>query len=355
MTVSRSSAPAPSRGSNRIFYPDLIRVFAMFCILLYHFQTEAALRTQNYQGAALFGSGIRGINTGHIGVSLFFILSGASLSISRKPFSLKEYYKKRWFSIFPSYFLVWICAFLGTFLLMREKLSGIAPWTILLTLTGMDGLLYDAVPNYYMAGEWFTGCLILLYLIYPLLRFGMEKAPKLFLIMIMPLWGCLLVLSFRTQTPLAAEQLFYLRVPEFLAGMYLTRFLSKPTVRQGIIGTAVFLVFLFCPFSGDALFLIRCEGIGLGLFLILRPLGDCLDSVSLPAFHKAIGKLASVSYEIFLLHHFTIMLIFQVFFGGKQLSFLTASAVFILWSTAVTAGGQIFHLASEFFRKKFCC
>ena len=96
---------------SRILYLDFIRVFSMLMILLYHFHTQASLRTLDYQGCALFGQGIHGVNTGHIGVSLFFILSGACLSISGRKFDIKRYYKKRFLAIFPSYYFVWFLVF----------------------------------------------------------------------------------------------------------------------------------------------------------------------------------------------------------------------------------------------------
>ena len=89
--------------SRRLFYPDFIRVAALFCVLIYHFQVEARRWTGAFQGIPRLESGIHGIDIGQIGVSLYFILSGASLMISKKPFHTVAFFDLgQGFSIFQT-------------------------------------------------------------------------------------------------------------------------------------------------------------------------------------------------------------------------------------------------------------
>ena len=150
-----------SEKNSRLFYPDFIRVIAFLCILLFHFQVETS-HFAVFRGIPAISSGICEIDLGQLGVSLFFILSGASLMISKKPFDAVSFYKKRFFTLFPAYYLVWGGAFLGTLLLSPESLDGTPPWTILLTILGLDGYVYSICPNFYKVGEWFFGCLLLI-------------------------------------------------------------------------------------------------------------------------------------------------------------------------------------------------
>lgn len=89
-----------SEKNSRLFYPDFIRVIAFLCILLFHFQVETS-HFAVFRGIPAISSGICEIDLGQLGVSLFFILSGASLMISKKPFDAVSFYK----NVFSLFFL----------------------------------------------------------------------------------------------------------------------------------------------------------------------------------------------------------------------------------------------------------
>ena len=60
--------------------------------------------------------------------------------------------------------------------------EGIPAWRIVFTFLGMDSWVsMHGISTFSLTiGEWFLGCLILLYLIFPLLRFFMIKSEKFF-------------------------------------------------------------------------------------------------------------------------------------------------------------------------------
>ena len=62
--------------------------------------------------------------------------------------------------------------------------EGIPAWRIVFTFLGMDSWVsMHGISTFSLTiGEWFLGCLILLYLIFPLLRFFMIKSEKFFFI-----------------------------------------------------------------------------------------------------------------------------------------------------------------------------
>ena len=174
----------------RLNYLDFIRTLSMLSIIVFHFNITA--RAHNvYIGDTpiIFYDYLNG-NLGHIGVSLFFIISGVGLSYTYgDQLNLKIYYKKRWLGIFPMFYLSWIVGILyyffryqslNPFCIEREH------WTFILTLLGMDGYMVDLIPNYYILGEWFLGCIILIYLVFPVLVWIKKKIgiTKLFLIYI---------------------------------------------------------------------------------------------------------------------------------------------------------------------------
>ena len=140
----------------RILELDVIRFIALLCIIFLH---------SNPQTYSLAGVSI---NFGCLGVSIFIILSGMSLSVgSFKNKSLWQFYKKRFASILP---YLWVGYFITTLLLFS---FGLLPphsysWPIVFTFIGLDGYFCQTLPTYYLVGEWFTGFILLMYLVSPL-------------------------------------------------------------------------------------------------------------------------------------------------------------------------------------------
>ena len=295
-------------------------------------------------------SGIHGIDLGQIGVSLFFLLSGASLMISAKPFHTISFYKNRFLTLFPSYYLVWLGAFLGTLLLSPDSLRGVKPWTILYTILGLDGYLLELGPNFYKVGEWFFGCLLLIYLFFPFLRKGMEKYPKSFLCVVFSFW---IICILFVQTSLMPERTFYMRIPEFLLGMYFMKYWNKHIYVQGIVGLILFFFFLWLsPLSGNAQ-VVCLAGCGAGVFMVLRGIGSWIDHFSVPKLRIFIAGLASISFEIFLLHHFALIHILRIFFGERVLSQWTGAALFVGWFVTIGILAWILHKAVQWIVRKW--
>ena len=111
---SCKSAVAPavnknkSSSHNRSFYADFIRAFSICLIIVYHFDLNA-LETQT-AGNLLFGPISNSF--GHLGVSLFIILSGATLMLNYEHnFNLSTYIKKRFLSIYPLFWMTYLFFF----------------------------------------------------------------------------------------------------------------------------------------------------------------------------------------------------------------------------------------------------
>ena len=334
----------------RLFYPDFIRTAALFSILIYHFQVEAHQQTGFFQGIPVIESGIHGIDLGQIGVSLFFLLSGASLMISAKPFHTISFYKNRVLTLFPSYYLVWLGAFLGTLLLSPDSHQGVKPWSIIYTILGLDGYLLELGPNFYKVGEWFFGCLLLIYLVFPFLRKGMEKYPRSFLCAVFSLW---IICILFVRTSLMPERTFYMRIPEFLLGMYFMKYWNKHIYVQGIVGLILFFFFLWLsPLSGNAQ-VVCLAGCGVGLFMVLRGIGSWIDHFSVPKLRIFIANLAGISFEIFLLHHFALIHILRIFFGNRVLSQWIGAALFVGWFVIIGVLAWILHKAVQWIIRKW--
>lgn len=157
---------------DRILYLDLVRILSFIMVTMYHFYVAA-------DAYGISGSLESYKSVSHImaplALSAFFMVSGAALIYQYSDrCSLKEFYKKRFFGIFPLFWLAYLFAFLDYF--YQAKGMPEAPKVnFLLTVIGMDGYLNDYLPTFYLLGEWFLGMLVMLYLLFPLYRKIMLK------------------------------------------------------------------------------------------------------------------------------------------------------------------------------------
>ena len=153
-----------------LFSLDFVRVLAAVMIVIFHYNAVTLMIPEVNKPILLFVHYANG-SMGHIGVSLFFILAGASLMYSSmEKLDLKQYFKKRFLAIFPIYWTVYSAFFVYNYLIKRVFTFDKPLWRLLLSVIGMDGYLNYLIPNYYLLGEWFIGCILLIYLMFPFLR-----------------------------------------------------------------------------------------------------------------------------------------------------------------------------------------
>ncbi|MBN1402663.1 MAG: acyltransferase [Anaerolineae bacterium] len=109
---------------------------------------------------------------GQIGVSLFIILSGASLMYSyRSNFDVIDFYVRRFLAIFPLFYVTYAAMLMILLVLYRKwPFPNVHPAAIFLTIFGLDGFTGYLAPNFYLVGEWFLGFIIIMYAVFPLLR-----------------------------------------------------------------------------------------------------------------------------------------------------------------------------------------
>jgi len=156
---------------------DFVRSVAAWLIVIYHFSCICMYNPKFYDFPFYrYANNVWGENTS---VNIFFILSGASLFYNHEKIglsNLKKYYIDRFKGIFPMFYMMWLFFYYQNVIANRTLFYNGSPKSMLLTLLGMDGYLSYRFPqNYYIIGEWFLGALIILYLVYPLLTWCMER------------------------------------------------------------------------------------------------------------------------------------------------------------------------------------
>lgn len=278
----------------RILGFDFIRAVSALLIILYHVirQFEIIPGWDHFPLSSLGPNG----DWGHFTVvALFFMLSAASLlrnypRLERK--DLKRFYWKRWKSIFPAFYLVWIVCFVSTAVKNGVLTWGGQPYLILLSVIGEDGYAkYLGLPHdYYLIGEWFLGVIILLYLLYPLLLFLYRKV---FWIATVGIFAAFLLMY---------KETFLTYVFSFWCGFLYLRFRDSLQKRKwiGLFSLGLALFFFLFPFP--VLFAVQSTTLsGVFFFVFLDWIAPYV--LRLPPLRAFILYTSGLSYELFLVHH----------------------------------------------------
>lgn len=289
----------------RIFYLDFIRTIATILIVVYHL--SVALTTFSITvPIPRFDSHANG-TYGHLGVALFFIISGAALMYNyKKNLDVTPLLKKRFVSLFPMFWLTYICYRLYLNVFMHIRAAQIPKWRYIFTVVGMDGYLASITPTFYLLGEWFLGCIILLYLLFPLLRCLLKKYPKQLPIAIVI--GYLVLLFFDPFPNMIQDRNFLFRIVDVLFGMYFVTYVRNVPGKAATVAAIVLAVFLVQPMNLPEVVCIHL--IGISSFIVLVYLSKYLEKKYVKKCCLIVSK---YSYAIFLVHHIVIQQVLQYF------------------------------------------
>ena len=330
----------------RIRYFDVLRVVCFCFIIFYHMivilQTNAILTSPYVTG--LYSNANLHIAT--LAVAVFFMLSGASLMVSgkkEKEFDIKKFYKKRLLRLLVPFYLTYAIFFAAVKVVGFHMFEPDTPkWRFLFTLFGIDGWMsiYGIDTFYLSIGEWFLGCIIVLYLLFPLLRWLLIKYKVPFLIAATVVYF-IVSLTYDQNSLVPVHESIVIKGYEFILGMVLGTDWEKINRKWAGITIPLLLVFLLCPVEIPLNPAVKITVIALAFFMTFSFLEPFFKGKNL----KVINTFSSYSYDVFLVHHFIMSGFAQVFASYAvtplriavlclaELAVIVVFAVFIHWST----------------------
>ena len=309
----------------RIFYLDMIRSLSLIFVIIFHYNIH--LRWNNISGGNVFNI-VSNEYLGPIGVSLFLIISGAALMYSyQTDLYILDFFKRRFWTIYPVFWTGFIIAFLFTFYMNKTINHDASNWTIILTILGIDGYTNRIVPNFFLVGEWFLGFILQFYLIFPILRRFVIKKPKAFLIVIFTLY--VLSIMFNEQWyGLVGYPSLLSRLPEFVFGMYFIYYIKNVKTFQFIC--AVFVVMSLIVGSFDIGSIMVTTLLGMGTFILFVYLAQKVKNGKVKTIFSFISK---YSFTSIIANQLTMVYVIRNF-GGQTLSiyeiYILFSVVFIV-------------------------
>ena len=237
---------------------------------------------------------------GSVFAQIFFIVSGALLFYNYEDeLKIKTYYKKRWVSIFPTFYMAYILVFV-TRIIKNKMIPHRKLFPYIFTILGMDGYLINNTTTYYILGEWFLGMIIILYLMFPFILKLFKKSD--FNIMCCMIIMYILFLDKSIINPEPNWSITSCGL-SFIFGMFIIKnrkvIINKVTVLISIIAVLL-LVYLPINQSADV-----CLHLTSGyLFIVLMFVGEWIMKNKIS--NKIFGTLSKYSYAIFLLQHIII-------------------------------------------------
>lgn len=278
----------------RLFYLDFIRAIATIAIVLTHF--NAVYLYQGIPERAVITLAVGNLYIGDWGVSLFFIISGAALMyVYDEKCELKSFYKKRFFSIYPMFWIAYAVAFLYRFYQHKGVNNSAPKINMLLTVIGFDGYLSENIQTFYILGEWFLGCIILVYILFPLLRKLVIEHPRILLGGTCVMYACIIIFY---NLPFLESKFVFARIPEILMGMYFVKYVKKVKWPAALAALAVIIGnTVLAPAWGTTL---QTTYVGIASFLLLVYISYFMKFKFI---EKPCSIVSKYSYAVFLVHH----------------------------------------------------
>ncbi len=273
---------------------DFIRVIAIWIILNFHFSASFL-----FYDSPLYA--MANGSWGCVGTTVFFVLSGFLLRTKYKEIkSLKDFYIKRFLSIYPTFYVAFaVCFFFMVFKYRKIFYLG-NPVKLIFSVLGIDNYLgFYGISTYALVGEWFTAVIVAIYLIYPLISFLYNKSKPVVAILV---YGLYFANIFLKIDPVIVDASLFSGVAMFVTGVFLSEISGYIREKKwpGILGIAVSIVIVFVKLQGPYIIYLHILGIAMfvGMYFVFSEISKLIKS------GKFVTFLSTVSYAVYISHHF---------------------------------------------------
>lgn len=283
----------------------------------------------------LFHLEVAGIESGFLGVDVFFVVSGFLMAILYKKGEAKKFFERRAKRLIPAYFATIILTmFASLFIVLPSELGQVATQSIY-------GLFFANNIGFWMQNSYFSksdfnpllhlwslGVEIQFYLIVPLLAWFFRKSKVfLFLAILASFAACIYIVGISTKTSFF---MMPLRMWEFLIGFVIAYYLTNNGSVKfnnfrwlGLIGLITLCAIPFIHVDGQTLNRLQGHPSFYALFVCIATslvLGFGLPkALENNVISNGIAKIGDYSYSIYLVHFPIIVLYLYEPFSGTKL------------------------------------
>ena len=300
-------------GIRKKSYIDTLRALSVCLVFLYHY--NGGIGQLGISAPPIF-YGFKNGNWGNVGVFLFFMISGNVLYHKYgKTMDYKAYFKNRFRRIFPLFWLCYVLAFLYNFW-KTKAFPNIPLYKLILTVCGMDGFLAYRTETFYILGEWFLGCIIIVYILFPFIRLCINKNIHITLVVLF-LSSCLIFYNnFWGMFQIASRRNVIVALFYFVLGIWIEKILILLKKKMQIITACIFsflgLLILFVELPVNEYICYLFLNISIFIF-VFSVNGFFAESKIVKPFIQILSR---ESYAIFIVHHIVIQEIIVHFIGN---------------------------------------
>lgn len=283
----------------------------------------------------LFHLEIAGVESGFLGVDVFFVVSGFLMAILYKKGETKKFFQRRAKRLLPAYFAtVLLTLFFSLFLVLPSELGQVVTQSIY-SLFFANNIGFWMQNSYFSKSDfnpllhlWSLGVEIQFYLIVPLLVWFFTKSKALlFAALVGSFAACIFIVGISTKTSFF---MMPLRMWEFLIGFVVAYYLTingnikyKNLSLLGLIGFIALVAIPFVNVDGQTLSRIDGHPSFYALFVCFST--ALVLAFGLPKlilnnkFSEFLAKIGDYSYSIYLVHFPIIVLYLYEPFSGTKL------------------------------------
>ena len=300
--------------TTRLLFLDMLKLLSITYIFVYHFIRDIGELHQMIDLSDITNLFVKpNFNLGLIATTLFVIISGSSLAISHdKKNDLKlnfksilSFYKNRAIRILIPYYVVYVAfyIYLALYNHVLKIFTNLSPIDYIWNIFAMDGYasIYGFNTAYLNVGEWFMGCIVICYLLFPILYY-FNKKYKYITYVLMTIY-IIITLSINKFTPNFNLSAFY-QIYNFYMGIFLSNFIyiDKIDFKYHILFIiGIIISYISSPMSAYVLFINTY--ICVFIYIIFYHLEKYLQNNNIKTF---LTYFSMISYEFFLVHHFVI-------------------------------------------------
>ena len=202
---------------------DVVKFFSMFIVFLFHFFVEGQLNLNIDFSKIIYHLSNGIVSIGVSANTLFFMISGFVLSIGYDS-NIKNFYIKKIVRILIPYYILYIILYIkNAFFLKKIFLFNFSELPrIIFTIFGIDTYLSSIGVKTlsFGIGEWFLGCIIIYYFLFPLLYKVKIKNIKIcFLLFVL---YCIFTNYYVFKTPI--NQNIFINIFNFYFGILIYKF-----------------------------------------------------------------------------------------------------------------------------------
>ena len=320
-------------SKKRIYCFDLLKVISILFVFMHHIMMDLYIVHPMHNLKILETLIIRpNMNLGMIACGLFVLISGATLALKGREEEPIAFYKKRFIRVLVPFYIAYIIYFLIRVFTYNTIFiyGGVPKWRFIFTIFGIDEYLSaNGIRTFTLGvGEWFLGCILFCYLVYPFL-YKAHKKNKYLTFIVMTIWFLFINYNYeKFNFVIASHMNFLCQVYNFYLGILLIDKETLSKIKKWLIVITIPIIMFFYLYNRTLLLPdnIKTTIAIVAIFVTFYVFESFISNIEwLKKFTVFFTK---ISLEIYLVHHFVIYQVDHML-GYRRLSGIMTLAVIV--------------------------